>query len=529
MIRTLFFIVLSTHFSIFGVAQNIDKYIKGDTLTFSVSAISNNESIYLIKGKGRQLSFIAVDDPILYKLDKALNIKDSLSLKTLVNPAPQSVSAFFVNMAFKGDDTLVVTFNVNFNSSSGAGVVAMLDTSFSQLSQFSLNLPGDSVRYGIQKQKIEGNTILLSGSTSKASIPLMSSPYLARYDFSGNKIAECIIPIDTFLSLSFPPLSPNLSIGDFAYVPEGFLVSFYPYSLPTNLALIDSTFTLSQLIEVKDQPNGYLIDSHIQFLESDNELPKLISETSFFLDSIFLPPDTVGYSYDYKNISIISLDSNYAFSSIDTFAFSKNKVIDTVFQYLLRFDYNLFAINQNQDTALVMSTDMEPSAFYFSKPANTTYLSCFNPKTGTLYWSRIFNNGYSHDAKNLVYLENNKWLLSFNEYNWDKYGDETMCIHLIVIDANGNPIGITENEEIALTQEPIVYPNPASTQLTVGALHWPGNVYNYQLSDLKGACVQEGVLPETGQINLNQNLEGVYILTITNQTGFGWARKIIVH
>jgi hypothetical protein len=40
--------------------------------------------------------------------------------------------------------------------------------------------------------------------------------------------------------------------------------------------------------------------------------------------------------------------------------------------------------------------------------------------------------------------------------------------------------------------------------------------------------VQKGALPIGGNITLAENLHGIYVLTITNQTGFGWARKVVL-
>jgi hypothetical protein len=510
-------------------AQNVDTYLKRDTFTLATEAISHKGYLYLIKGKGPSIiSTTASEQPILYKLDHSLTIVDSLDLSTIISPTAQSVNAWISNLLFKGDDTLIVTLNLSYVNGNSSGAIILLDSAFNIFNQFSITQPNDSSVYFINNCKLYGNDLIVSGSSSLKSNAAVSSPYLAQVDVFGNKKKECVIPYDTFLTQPFPPLGSLLSLSDFAYVPSGFLASFYPYSMTTNLVLIDSSFSSYNLLSVKDKPWGYLLDSHIQFLELDGHDPKLITETSIFSDSIKATPNTIEYNKDYKNISLITLDSNYGFGSIDTFHFCENRVIDTIFQFSLRFDYGLFDVNPSKDTALVVSTDMEPSFFYSLKPVNTSYLTCFNPNTGGVYWSKTFNNGYAHDAANVVSLEGNRWFLAFNEYNWDKYAGENMSIHMMVIDGNGNPIGINEDEEKALAQEPIVYPNPANDYLTVANLHWPGNDYTYQISDANGRVVQKGALPIGGNITLAENLHGIYVLTITNQTGFGWARKVVL-
>lgn len=510
-------------------AQYVNTYLKRDMFTLATEAISHKGYLYLIKGKGPSIiSTTASEQPILYKLNHALNIVDSLDLSTIISPTALSVNAWISNLLFKSDDTLIVTLNLSYVNGNKSGAVILLDSAFNVFNQFSITQPNDSSVYFINNCKLHGNDLIISGSSSLKSNAAVSSPYLAQFDVFGNKKKECVIPYDTFLAQPFPPLGSLLSLGDFAYVPSGFLASFYPYSMTTNLVLIDSSFTSYNLLSVKDKPWGYLLDSHIQFLELDGQSPKLITETTIFSDSIKPTPSTSAYGADYKNISIINLDSNYGFASIDTFHFCENRVIDTIFQFSLRFDYGLFDLNPTEDSALVMSTDMEPSFYYSLKPVNTSYLTCFNPNTGAVHWSKTFKNGYVHDAANVVYLKGNKWFLAFNEYNWDRFQGENMAIHMMVIDGNGNPIGITEDEEAALKQEPVVYPNPAQDYLIIANLHWPGNTYTFQLTDLSGRIVQSGDLPINATISLPEHLKSIYLLTITNQTGFGWARKVVI-
>ncbi len=529
MIKLVCILFLMYGFTLTG--QNLEKYLKRDSLTTTGGdALVHEGAIYLIKGKKANLSVNNSFDPIIYQMDYSLNLLDSLRLSGIISPTPSAVNAFFTKITSVGTDSLAVTFGVFENSTTiSRYFVVFLNSSLDVLSSFSLNDVGDSLVYYILNCKEYNNTLLLSGALGN-NTPNVTDGFLAQFDYEGNKLNEVIIPVDTFLQLPFPIPFPKLSIGDFYPVPDGFLVSFYPYQLSLNMGFIDTAFTLNRLMYVKDTASnyGHQLEQNIQFIENQANEPKLVTQTASYLDTLFLPPDTVGYTYYYRNLSMVSLNSNYEFDKIDTFAYSKNKIFDTIYTEVTTFDYGMFAVNNAKDSAMIMATDMEPSPFYYLKPNNTTYITCFNPNTGQTNWSKVYSNGYAHNGQEVLSLPDNKWLLVFDEYNWDKFGENSLAIHLIIIDGKGNPIGINEDEEKALGQEPFIFPNPAKDQLTVGALHWPGNVYNYQLTDLKGALVQKGVLPVSGKINLLEILKGVYVLSITNQTGFGWARKVII-
>lgn len=521
-------IILLNAFTLKG--QVIEQYVFRDSLTIGRDAIYHDGAIFLVKGKKQNLIQLNCGDPILYKLDNSLNLLDSLQLSTLISPTSKFIDCYFANLVKISTDTIAITLNIYEDSVNlSQSFVVFLNTSLAYLGKFSLNDLGDSLVYGIQKCKQLNKGLLISGTKYNTNLGYNKGDgFIAEFSFQGIKLKEGVIPWDTLQTWPFPPPWPLISIADFYSLNSGFLVSFYPFHYYYNLAEFDSSLTLKKLIAVKDTPWGFGVDLNVQFIEHLGNQPKIVTQTTRFMTNIVLPPDTVGYGYDYHNLAMITLGSNYEFASIDTFTFSKNQIFDTIISETTSLDYGLFDVNSTKDTALIMSTNMQPSVFYFSKPNPSTYISNFNPNSGLVNWSKVFNKGYVHDAQQVVSMPNNRWLLLFNEYNWDKFGNETMCIHLFIIDSNGNPIGITENEEKALSQEPMVYPNPASTHLTIGNLHWPGNQYTYQITDTKGALVLSGALPISGQITLPEALNGVYVITITNQTGFGWARKVVI-
>jgi len=496
---------------VFAGHAQIDNYLVREQYTvFNYSSCSDT-NIFLLKGTQDAFVGLLADNHVLYRLDMNLNIKDSIIIKDHL-PTDIDRIWFFGSPGGLYSDTLILVFHTQKNNALNNPYVFRINPDFSFIDTLRIDtiMSVTSMFYDKMHQQF-----IVGGSVQTGNLSELA---LVKTDVSGHVLVSNSINPNTLLPAANYATFTTISVFD-----NSIIATIYP-TFSEQIAVFDTALVLQKLDWMRDT---FMASGNPQLLSMPNAPPKVFTMVSRMDYSAGVPPPT-GYDTRYKNIGLITMDSTFSFSRLDTFLYTKNRLYDTIFGYETKLNFGTFAGNHTRDTVVVMATNIDVPFNYFLKPATWTYIHSLNASTGQNYWTKIYNNGYAHDAQAVVRLPDNKWLLAFNEYNWDKYPGESICIHLIIIDSNGNPIDITEDEEIALNQEPVVFPNPAQDYLSIGNLHWPGNTYTFQLTDLSGRIVQSGDLPINGTISLPERLNGIYLLTITNQTGFGWARKIVI-
>lgn len=500
-------------------SQSIEKYIKTGKFTVASELEVYENYIYLVKDQIPTYYGLVGKRPSIYKLDMQLNVVDSFNI---ISALPQNVEigAVYGNtLDFDNNGNLWLGFGIRNYQQQGKSMVLKIDTSFQTPDTIPMNKYSDTSQFSIAALTVDGEDVYVSGSRFYNS-KNESDFYLAKLN-NDTIIKTTTVP----LSLFTPPISTFAYGTSIVLNKKNVLVSTYP-TFKQQVAIFDSTLQLQRLDDMRD--DSLLVGGWSQLLSMPNGPPKVATISARDIDDTLpwnLPPSV---DWRYKNISLISMDSNYHFTRVDTFQYIKNRIYDTVFNYSVKMSMGSFDGNVARDSVVMMATNMDVLATYSLKPQTITYINNGNAHTGQLHWFKTFSNGYAHQARRVVSLPGNRWLLVFDEYNWDKYPGDNLAIHMILLDANGNPLGITEDEEKALTQKPLVYPNPASDKIYIDNLHWPGNEFNYTLTNMSGQVVQKGKVVQGEAIQTTPMLQGNFIINISNTTGFGWASKIVI-
>jgi hypothetical protein len=502
-------------------AQNQDTVLKLAKYSFSTNALANDNGLYIDYHFGNDFNTTGAKKSFIFRLDSNLNIIDSLCVSCL---SLSGIKGYLtVQMASDHSNKLYIPLRGS-NSDSLSTDLIILDSSLTQIRSVKINVPFDlkSTTYSFRELSVQDSLIYFVGWTQDSS-KNTADAFILSTDYNGSIVNHKTIYSDSLSN------GPRWITFNSIAVLDSVILASINFAWSEYLAVFDRALNLLKIKDLSDANVNFGYGQHQHFVKNIIKHPRL-QAISFVAD--FNRQPGRGEDYWYKNLALISLDSSYSIFERDTFSY-KGWQYDTLTNFLEIPQYGTASYGfYSEDTIVTMATEELTSVnwplFEFLNYPTTTHIGCLETTSQTVLWNKVFNNGIAHMAEEVTALPNNRWLLTFNEYDWNTYGPDNLAVRLIVIDGNGNPIGINEDEEKALAQEPIVYPNPANDYLTVANLHWPGNDYTYQISDANGRVVQKGALPIGGNITLAENLHGIYVLTITNQTGFGWARKVVL-
>jgi hypothetical protein len=499
------------------LGQNAQLVLKPFQYTFSEMSIISNNRIYAEYAKGHYFDNTGINAGVI-KLDFNLNILDTVSVSNLVDA---DTSLFKIGSITSIKNRIYVLIGYSRNDSIHHDII-ILDTLLTVQGHFTLSRIIDGRESLFFDLAIADSTIYASGLVKN--MQGYDDGIMLATDLNGNTLHYSIIKADSLSNFSRDAHLNSLFVGDTT------VIGTLQYAWDEHLAVFNRNLNLLDLKSLFTPLDTFGYQGRIDFVNNDRGTPLIHSVTSTY-DWNYKP--NLGEDNFYKTIGLVELDNNYEILKRDTLPFTGWQD-DTLTNFIEYSEFGSASFSfSSEDTIVSAVTDnivfwATWPVFQLFNVSTNTYISAFDNKNKSVIWSKVYNNGVAHKAEEVTALPNNRWLLSFNEYDWNTYGPNNLAVRLMIIDGNGNPIGINEDEEKALAQEPIVYPNPANDYLTVANLHWPGNDYTYQISDANGRVVQKGALPIGGNITLAENLHGIYVLTITNQTGFGWARKVVL-
>lgn len=208
-------------------------------------------------------------------------------------------------------------------------------------------------------------------------------------------------------------------------------------------------------------------------------------------------------------MAVSHLDSNLNLSQMDTFKFSGK---DYRYYNNPRAWFDAFDYNTTDSVFLVMAGQWMDPNYYNQTDSNDIYIYNYNGTTHQLNWMKVYNSGYNNSlvASGEV-LPGNKYLVVLNEYNWDKMSIDNMAVHLMILNNKGDILSETRLKVPNTKLQ--VFPNPASTFITVKLPENENTVFSYELVSIGGSKVSSGLLsPENTKIDVRQIPAGTYIL-----------------
>lgn len=283
------------------------------------------------------------------------------------------------------------------------------------------------------------------------------------------------------------------------------------------ILVLDSSFSIVY--------KGAILDSSDVGQQGENR--KLRSRKAFIpvtLDSIWvigpteswiIPSSGAFWQTSHWTFGVSLLDSNHNVTQIDTFSLSGNQY--TFFNSLIPPEGELYTSRHPVDYRSVDSVLFVQGArrlrgwSYSLQDSTEFYLYNFNARRGQMNWIRKIQRNYSVGGHSVAALPGNRWLLVFNEYDWDRYSGENLSVHIWILNGNGDILSTRRLSKPAPALS--LFPNPAQDFIRFSpASHWHGPL-RYAILDLSGKSLREGtVSTETARVSLQDLAPGTYFL-----------------
>ncbi len=485
-----------------STSQISERYINKTPFTFSSACETLGNYIYYNRASNLIWDLHSYDQ-WLYKVDTLLSDVDSLNLNSVIGIDSSSFTECY--RIKRIDDALhILIAEYVIDSSNYFGF------------RYATNhIEIDSNLNIISKQKYVGTNG--SGIQLSDLLIIHNCKYLFGWISSDSSFYPCVIkqPLDDsiYSITQFTDSLPQKSVFANGY----FIDSKLAVSIGSNygstinrLAILDTNLDVLNLVDMYDPTGEPVYFPNVGFLV-DRNLSHPIYLSSVVGDYPF------GQNQPYMLMGAGIMDSQLNFTRIDTFSFSGHN--STSPNGTINPKPTLQACNYaNIDSILLVMPGQEMlyGFGYADKFANDVHLYNYNATSEDLNWHRIYNNGYTQSSFSPVAtLPNNKYLVILNEYNWDKYNYDNLSIHLMILNSQGD---LLEQKDKAFSRMPIyAYPNPFQGKLQLENLPKSTGELHYSLINSTGQEIDVGSIPEDGQLFLQPQLSGTYILRILNE------------
>jgi len=461
----------------------------------------------------------------LYKINVALQTVDSLHVSKWLNANNQLLTDYqiFTRIGYNSFDDLVYLSVLRFwrNGLNDEWYHTLIRVDTNLVFQDSLNIYPQSLNYAtaVKDWHFEKSSFVVSGQKVNSGVAsvIMKMKNTLQINFDSIYLGQDILP---------PPFNSNLFFGEISRYQNAYILTQHAFGPPVSYFILDTNFHITDTRSFGYQHSIAEYGIHQIVFTDTTATPKIIS----IVGQLFWPPINAAYnqlSHEHRYLGMFSLDSNLNVSQIDTFAFSwdTRHTIDTVFSYLPSLFGKTVAFNHS-DSLLIGGSEIYKPDFFYTKFANNTYLHLINPSTGSTHWSRVYKDGNHQDLLHVEAVKSGNFLLMFNVMDLS-LNQENQHITLIIVDNQGNPIGLPKEEQFS--EKPGIYPNPVAAGGLVNLTGMQASkTYNYYINATNGQTVQQGKIVDEPSINISQLPAGIYTLSITNTHGWGWATKLVV-
>ncbi len=494
--------------------QEVKREFKNEQFNNSDLIASDGEFIYM--DFGSHLYFSAVPETqFLYKLDKSLNLIDSLNLTSLFLNPDSSGTLYFTDLEVDESGFIYTLCNLIYDPPSGGNcrivksLLARFNSSLKLLDTYFIDR--DSLEESLSYLHIKDGVIILSGVGYKCGNSL--KPLIARLNTKSNIIQFKLF--QEFSNTKSLILTNPIQIEDKIISNVNLVISSNSQNHLSTLVL-DTSFSIldtGSVLGKKSNINLTMIGAGAFIPVSSDSIWKL---TSTMLQ--YIP------NFDkYWVFGVSLLDTNFNVTSIDTFSLSGYdfNVPGSVQYAYLQASYDTYDYSTIDSVLYVQGSKYITYDNYSGKDSSSFYLYNFNARKGTMNWIKRIQRNYSAGEHSITALKNNRWAIAFNEYNWDKYTGENLAVHVWILNGNGD---IISKKEWRKKEWLNLYPNPAHEflQLEFREANWGKNEVYFQIYDILGKIVMEGYIKNQEPLDISKLSSGTYQIIVedTNVSSF---------
>lgn len=492
-------------------SQEKTREIKPGIHSYSNRVVHHNGHLYInvIDGKYFDNS-VDIKKGILYKIDYNLTTVDSLQFTDYL--PMYTIDAVFAG-TFVGLGSKLcaqyVTHSLNSPGFPGwKGQSHFLIINKDMIVEDTVVLSRDSLSITLVDLQLAANGKILASGSGRYSKVVEPKPLLARIDTGDWSFTHAFYDSLSSNSRNFEKILP---LGDSALAYTRYYVSSTSKGF-RSLALIDRQNNILR-------SSGVFDTSGVDYRSID--FPGIfipVSRDSIWLLGLarsFIPPGPVNsdcdkpFTADYYNLGATLLDADYNVTRIDTFPLSgychQNKAGIIPYRPGLKpADY------RKVDSVLFIQGEQFNNYWTFPDQDSTAiWLYNFNARTGTMNWMKRFQPNYTTSAHSVAALPGNRWAVSFNMYDWDRYSGPNLSVHVWIINGEGDII--SQREFDAGRPKVHLYPNPVSDHLR---LEGEVSAGEYAIIGLSGKQVATGGLPASGEISVRELAPGLYFLRL---------------
>lgn len=488
----------------FFLCAQLDKLeINRSQFTSSTGVWSRDTSLFVNVSKNQLFNTLATEQWI-FRLNDALHLSDSINLSAYINPLGLTNQNPRVHQVCFNDSALFCLVELqDYNLDSlgcyqGRSIILELDYDLEFKARYSVQLDsGEVLLYGMD---LKNDTLIATGMYRNCQ-PNYRKPFVYRLSL--------ITGSSDYLQIENLPSSVSY-FNNPKIVEAGYLTSSMRW---TNRALL-----LNRNLEVEafgkafwqNQSEGLLrnIRTDIDFIPVNRDSVIVFGTAHVLDDSIPLGLD------EYHALGISLLDSSLNVGRIDTFPLAGFDGT-TSFNLYSRpwpgfkpYDY------RNLDSVLItISQHLINYDNFQSQDSNTIYLYNYNARRMEMNWIKTIKTNYTSSDHSLAALPGNRWVLSFNEYNWDRYQGPNLSVHLWLLDQNGS---ILNQEKFTTAAKGLeLYPNPTKSKICLDPN--PMTDQHYFILNQQGQKVKAGLLREGEKCLAVSDLgPGLYWLWLEN-------------
>lgn len=484
-------------------AQVIKQEIKASKFTGAEYIAAGDSFLFASINYNRFYTQLA-EQAFLYKFDFNLNVLDSVKL----NGWNLGQSDFFYPSDIEVDSGgNVYSLHLYYKSASSAycGITSYILVHNSSLSLIdSISLDVDTLSENFIEILLYDRHILATGGASVCGTGLVR-PAIFNYDLT-TKTGRLV----RFDTLGLP--NSRTYFHDVARTTDGFIVRAEgPVKVTQNKSWgnvgLDSSFNVTTIGSFSEKNS-----SELRALRGTGAYVP-VSEDSIYQLSVAWawPQHKPPGALNYQNFGYSLLDSANNVCSIDTLPLCGfNCSLDPY--DLVQASWDAYDYTTTDSVLFVQMERYVNSDNFYLKDTVPFYIYNFNGSKGRMNWIRKIERNYTCGGHAVAALPGNRWAISFNEYNWDKYPGENLSVHIWILNGKGD---IISQREFTKSMEKIkVFPNPARDYITVdlgGFENGQHSEFKLMFYDGQGREQYREMVTATGDaIDVSSWEEGVY-------------------
>ncbi|MGB0978593.1 MAG: hypothetical protein ACPGVV_04315, partial [Croceimicrobium sp.] len=411
-----------------GFAQNKVLEIKRASFTSSFGLSASDSSIYLNIAKNQYFNANPYD-LWLYKLNLNLQIQDSLRLNQILGftdslnqwPRMQKIECFN-NTIYCLIELQDLSLNQGACQSTRTYLLE-LDENLNYIKTFDFK--EDTLTNTLFDFEIRDSVMILAGFKYNCS-PSDYIPWLCRVNLNNNSRLEKVVYSDLEPSVLF---FDNPTILEAGYLASAQYTQNRTVFFNDSLSIVKSGFAVDPNATVWNQRN----------MISQFEYLPISKDSTLAFATTLVREGSINSLDDYYTLGISLLDRNYNITKVDTFPLAAYD-ISTAYDIYSGprpsrdpYDY------RNLDSVLItISQHLINYDNFQSQDSNTIYLYNYNARKMEMNWIKTIKTNYTSSDHSVAALPGNRWVLSFNEYNWDRYQGPNLSVHLWLLDQNGS-------------------------------------------------------------------------------------------